>query len=72
LRLVNDLLTPCSPGDRDAVEMTWIDVPSDKLLEPQVTVKDFLLAVKTARPSVSKDDLVKQEKFTEDYGQEGS
>eukprot|EP01102_Stenamoeba_stenopodia_P007640 TRINITY_DN2152_c0_g1_i1.p1 TRINITY_DN2152_c0_g1~~TRINITY_DN2152_c0_g1_i1.p1 ORF type:complete len:451 (-),score=113.56 TRINITY_DN2152_c0_g1_i1:88-1440(-) len=71
-QIVHDLLTPCSPGDRDAVEMTWIDVPSDKLLEPQVTVKDFLLAVKTARPSVSKDDLVKQEKFTEDFGQEGS
>lgn len=34
--MVDDLLTPCSPGDPDAIEMTWMDVPSDKLLEPIV------------------------------------
>ncbi len=33
---VDDLLTPCSPGDPDAIEMTWMDVPGDKLLEPIV------------------------------------
>jgi hypothetical protein len=32
----HDLLTPCSPGTPGAVEMTWIDVPSNKLLEPVV------------------------------------
>lgn len=69
--MVNDYLTPCSPGDPAAIEMTWVDVPTDKLMEPVVTVKDFLLAVKMARPSVSKDDLVKQEKFTTDFGLEG-
>lgn len=34
--MVDDLLTPCSPGDPTAIEMTWMDVPSDKLLEPIV------------------------------------
>jgi hypothetical protein len=34
----HDLLTPCSPGTPGAVEMTWIDVPSNKLLEPVVSV----------------------------------
>lgn len=34
--IVDDLLTPCSPGDPAAIEMTWMDVPSDKLLEPIV------------------------------------
>ena len=33
----HDLLTPCSPGTPGAVEMTWIDVPSNKLLEPVVS-----------------------------------
>lgn len=33
---MNDLLTPCSPGDPAAIEMTWMEVPSDKLLEPIV------------------------------------
>ena len=36
--LVNDLLTPCSPGAPGAIEMTWIDVPGDKLLEPIVSM----------------------------------
>merc|ERR1712112_37528 len=34
-KISHDLLTPCSPGTRGAVEMTWMDVPGDKLLEPQ-------------------------------------
>lgn len=33
----NNLLTPCSPGDSDAILMSWIDVPGDKLLEPAIT-----------------------------------
>uniref|UniRef100_A0A8C5GVS2 vesicle-fusing ATPase n=1 Tax=Gouania willdenowi TaxID=441366 RepID=A0A8C5GVS2_GOUWI len=32
----DDLLTPCSPGDPNAIEMTWMDVPGEKLLEPVV------------------------------------
>ena len=34
--IVDDLLTPCSPGDPHATEMSWLDVPSDKLLEPAI------------------------------------
>lgn len=33
---VDDLLTPCSPGDTGAIEMTWMEVAGDKLLEPVV------------------------------------
>lgn len=36
--IVDDLLTPCSPGDPNAVEMTWMDVPGEKLLEPVVSM----------------------------------
>ena len=36
--IVNDLLTPCSPGDKGAVEMNWNDVPGEKLLEPVITI----------------------------------
>lgn len=36
--ICDDLLTPCSPGDPDAIEMTWMDVEGDKLFEPPVTM----------------------------------
>ena len=35
---VHDLLTPCSPMDKGAIEMKWTDVPGDKLKEPIVTM----------------------------------
>lgn len=36
--IVDDLLTPCSPGDRGAIEMTWMEVDGEKLFEPPVTM----------------------------------
>lgn len=41
-KIVNDLVTPCSPGDPGAFEMTWVDVPGDKLFEPPVTMVSWL------------------------------
>ena len=35
--MVDDLLTPCSPGDSGAIEMTWMEISSDKLLEPPIS-----------------------------------
>ena len=37
-KIVDDLLAPCSAGTPGAVEMTWADVPGDKLYEPDVTM----------------------------------
>lgn len=36
--IVDDLLIPCSPGDSGAIEMSWMDIPSEKLAEPPVTL----------------------------------
>lgn len=36
--IVDDLLTPCSPGDPDAIEMSWMEVDGDKLFIPPVTM----------------------------------
>lgn len=41
--IVDDLLTPCSPGQPGAIEMSWVDVPGDKLLEPIVTMVALFL-----------------------------
>lgn len=69
--IVDDLLTPCSPGAPGAIEMSWMDVPGDKLLEPVVTMSDMLMALSTQKASVNDEDLQKLKKFTEDFGQEG-
>uniref|UniRef100_A0A8C2ASW0 Spastin/Vps4 C-terminal domain-containing protein n=1 Tax=Cyprinus carpio TaxID=7962 RepID=A0A8C2ASW0_CYPCA len=45
--IVDDLLTPCSPGDPQAIEMTWMEVDGEKLLEPIVSMKYVLLYLHT-------------------------
>ncbi|XP_013979788.1 vacuolar protein sorting-associated protein 4A isoform X2 [Salmo salar] len=57
--MVDDLLTPCSPGDPAAIEMTWMEVSSDKLLEPIVCMSDMLRSLSTTRPTVNTEDLFK-------------
>jgi len=69
--IVNDLLTPCSPGTPGAMEMTWLDVPGDKLLEPVVSMSDMLRSLATQKPTVNDDDLKKLEDFKNDFGQDG-
>lgn len=64
-------LTPCSPGDKGAVEMNWTEVDSDKLLEPSLVLKDFVKAVKGARPTVSAEDVKRSADWTAEFGSEG-
>ncbi|KAI0982259.1 hypothetical protein GJ496_000691 [Pomphorhynchus laevis] len=71
-QIESGLFTPCSPGDVHAVERNWSDIPSDKLLEPIVTMHDMLLALKVQKPTVSIADLENYTKFTTEFGQEGS
>lgn len=65
-------LTPCSPGDSGALEMTWMKIETDELEEPPLTIKDFIKAIKNTRPTVNASDIAKQEDFTKDFGQEGN
>lgn len=52
--------------------MTWEAVSTDELLEPVVEQKDFLRAIKASRPTVSTDDLERNEEWTRDFGSEGA
>lgn len=65
-------LTPCSPGDPQALEMTWESVDSEALLEPLVEKKDFIKAIKSSRPTVSEVDLKRNEEWTREFGSEGA
>lgn len=69
--IVDDLLTPCSPGDPQAVEMSWMDVDGTKLLEPILCMADMQRAKESTRPTVNQDDLKRFEDFTRDFGMEG-
>ena len=68
---LHDLLTPCSPGDPNALEMKWTEVPGDKLKEPIVTMEDLERSLKTIRPSVSADGIQEHLKFLSEKGVEG-
>lgn len=65
-------LTPCSPGDTGAMEMSWVDIESEKLQEPPLQLKDFVRAIKSSRPTVSSADLVRSAEWTAEFGSEGS
>lgn len=65
-------LTPCSPGDEGARELSWIDVGTDELKEPDLTIKDFIKSIKSNRPTVNSADIEKHIDFTNDFGQEGN
>ncbi|KAI8381327.1 skd1 protein [Radiomyces spectabilis] len=61
-------LTPCSPGDPEAKEMTWNDIEAHQLLEPELTLQDFLKAVQNSRPTVNAADIQQHVTFTNDFG----
>lgn len=51
--------------------MSWMDVPSDKLLEPVVSGSDMLMSLANAKPTVNEADLTKLKQFMDSFGQEG-
>ena len=58
-------------SDPNAIEMSWAEVPGEKLMEPPVLYQDFVRAVKKVRPSVNQDDIKLQKDWTEQFGEEG-
>jgi vacuolar protein-sorting-associated protein 4 len=54
------------------MEMNWTEVDSDKLKEPELTLKDFIKAIKASRPTVSQEDIKKSEEWTNEFGSEGA
>ncbi|KAG4303959.1 hypothetical protein PORY_002612 [Pneumocystis oryctolagi] len=65
------LLTPCSPGVLGAQEMTWEKGTVDTLLEPVLTMNDFLKALRNTRPTVNSDDIKRYIQFTQEFGLDG-
>lgn len=51
--MINNLLTPCSLGDTGTIEMAWMGVPRDELLEPAVCVMDMLQSLATTQTTMN-------------------
>jgi len=65
-------ITPCSSGDPEGFEQNWMNIPDDiPLLEPILTMTDFLKALRTSKKSVNEEDVKKYKEWTEEFGQEG-
>lgn len=69
--IIDDFLTPCSPGDVGAKEMTSSDVPGDKLMAPIVTGGDMLASLANSKPTVNASDMLKLDQFMKEFGSEG-
>merc|ERR1712000_744092 len=71
-RMRHDYMTPCSPGDPKAQEMSWTDIEDGELmLEPSVVYQDFRRAIRDVKPSVSDEDVVQHRDWTAQFGSEG-
>jgi vacuolar protein-sorting-associated protein 4 len=61
-----------SENEFGAKRIDFFEIPEpEKLVSPDVCKEDFVKAISRIRPTVSPKDLEKQEKFTEEFGQEG-
>lgn len=61
-----------SENEIGAKRIDFFEIPEpEKLVSPDVSKEDFIKAISRIRPTVSPKDLEKQEKFTEEFGQEG-
>ena len=62
---------PCAPSTPGAREMSLMDVPKGSLKPPKISSDDFFKILDSTKPSVSPNDLLKQQEFTEEFGIEG-
>nr|CAD7439720.1 unnamed protein product [Timema bartmani] len=61
--MLDDLLTPCRSKSPDAIPMDWQQVPSDKLVEPLVTMDDMRRALVSSKATVTAQDLRSNSRF---------
>lgn len=69
---VNGKFVPCKESDPGAFKMTLNELPEPELLlPPDVSIEDYRLALDKIKATVTEDDLIKQQEFTNEFGQEG-
>ncbi|KAH6924453.1 hypothetical protein HPB50_017789 [Hyalomma asiaticum] len=58
-----DFLTPCSPDTPGAIRLSWKDIPKEALLEPELSLQDFEVALQKYHASATSSELDKLEAF---------
>uniref|UniRef100_A0A7S4BN56 Vesicle-fusing ATPase n=1 Tax=Chrysotila carterae TaxID=13221 RepID=A0A7S4BN56_CHRCT len=67
-RRADGMLEPCRAGERGAVAMTIMQVPPDQLYTPVVSQAHFEAALRSTRPSLSRQDLKRYDEFQKEFG----
>ncbi|GJP50751.1 hypothetical protein CLOM_g9920, partial [Closterium sp. NIES-68] len=66
---------PCGPREAGAIQTTMEELAAqglgEKIVPPPIMKSDFDKVLSRQKPTVSKDDLKIQEKFTAEFGEEG-
>jgi len=65
---------PCSANTRNAVKMRLMEIDADeqdKVLAPELCMKDFLRVLRKLKPSVNEKDISRQMDWTKEFGQDG-
>ena len=65
------LLEACSPGDKNAMEMSLYDIATEQFKPNDVNYTHFQSALDNVKPSVGVEDLRRFEDWTQQYGQDG-
>ncbi|KAK8866314.1 hypothetical protein M9Y10_009274 [Tritrichomonas musculus] len=66
------LWVACTKSTRGAKNCSWDELPANDIMRPIAGVKHFRKSIMKVRPSVSKSDLKQYEKWTKDYGEDGT
>jgi vacuolar protein-sorting-associated protein 4 len=67
-----EVYLPCNPNEKGAEKKSLMDIDAHLLGSPKISMQDFDDVLETAKPSVSPHDIVRQEEWTAEFGQEGS
>ncbi|XP_022341531.2 uncharacterized protein LOC111135601 [Crassostrea virginica] len=67
----DDQYVPCKEGEEADIKASIVEIPAQKVRPREVTLSDFLSALKTHRKTVTQEEIQKFENFTKSMGEQG-
>jgi len=69
-KMVGNSYTPCLETDKDAIPITIKDI-KDMIITPDVSKDEFMKSLENSKSTVSKNDILRFEQFTKQFGEDG-